>query len=141
MINQLSDSSYSSKYLEHLNSQTVRARELKLCNLSFVTYQVPGVRSHMSFFNYFKEEKINKKNLQAVGTKWCRVCYQWSLLRPFLLTRPQGRVSQVVVMSVCLCVCHKRCNCQIRPKCQRFSIFHKIVCVNMLFRILNLEGH
>ena len=65
-INKLSDSSFSSKSSEHLQSQTVRARELRLwenvhitplssvmCHMSRVPCHMWRITCHMSFFFFF----------------------------------------------------------------------------------------
>ena len=81
------NSSFSSKPSKHHNTQTVRARELKLleivhpqprvtCQVSCVTCAVSGVRS---FFLYFF-------GAQRSAGSWWRVCYQRGL--PHLVNRP-----------------------------------------------------
>ena len=61
VINWLSQSSFSSRSLKHHNSQTIRARELKLwenvhpvsrvrCLLSYVTCHLSPIMCHMSLF-------------------------------------------------------------------------------------------
>ena len=63
----------------------------------------------------------------------------------FHLLGPLGQVGHRVAMSVCMCVCHKSCNCQLWQNGQSFFSFfsssHKIEWVCMVVRIINLEGH
>ena len=66
------------------------------------------------------------------------------VLKVFHRLGPLDRVGHRVAMSVCLYVCmyvcHKSCNCQLWPNDHIFFKY-KIEWVNVVPRILNLEGH
>ena len=96
LIHSLSDSSFSSDSSEHLQSHTVRARDLKLwenvlitqpvtCHVSHVTCHMLYVTCHMSHVKcHFKETKyifVLIFFLQIGGASGWRVCYQQGLLR------------------------------------------------------------
>ena len=106
LIKWVSQSSFSSRYSQHHDSQTVRARELKfwenvhptpcvMCHLSHVTCHISPVTCHLSpakcpknlyFFHTKKKivffNLVQKNGQSGVASRW-RVCYQQGLPRLF----------------------------------------------------------